>query len=61
VREEIERFFGQGEHPALSTCEFLAEAERGLPADLYEQVRRAYRASGDARPPALISAGGYGG
>jgi hypothetical protein len=57
VREEVERFFEQSEHPALSAGEFLAEAERALPADLYEQVRRVYRASSGARPPALVSAG----
>jgi hypothetical protein len=61
VREEIERFFEQSEHPALSAGEFLAEAERALPADLHEQARRVYRASGGVRPPALVSAGGYGG
>jgi len=61
VREEIERFFEQSEHPALSAGECPAEAERALPADPYEQVRRVYRTSGGTRPPALVSAGGYGG
>jgi hypothetical protein len=58
VREEVERFFEQSEHAGLSAEEFLVEAERALPADLYEQVRRVYRASGGARPLALVSAGG---
>jgi hypothetical protein len=46
VQEEVERFFEQREHPALSEGAFLAEAERALPAELYEQVRRVYRMSG---------------
>jgi len=46
VQEEIERFFEQSEPPVLSDGAFLAEAERALPAELYEQVRRVYRASG---------------
>jgi len=57
VREEVELFFEQSEPAGLSAGKFLAEAERALPADLYEQVRRVYRASGAARPPALVSAG----
>jgi hypothetical protein len=57
VREEVERFFEQSEPAGLSAREFLAEAERALPADLYEQVRLVYRASGGARSPALVSAG----
>ncbi len=31
-------------------------AERALPAELYERVRRVYRASEGTRPPALLSA-----
>jgi len=57
VREEVERFFEQGEPRAVSAGEFLAEAERALPGELYEEVRRVYRAAGSARPP-LVSAGG---
>jgi hypothetical protein len=57
VREEVERFFEQSRPPMLSESEFLTEAERALPAELYEQVRRVYRASHDARSPALVSAG----
>lgn len=57
VQEEVERFFEQGRRPVPSENEFLAEAERALPADLYEQVRRVYRASEGARSPALVSAG----
>jgi len=56
VQEEVERFFEQGMPSARSESEFLAEAERALPAGLYEQVRRVYQAS-EGRPPALISAG----
>jgi hypothetical protein len=43
VQEEVERFFEQS---MPSESEFLVEAERALPADLYEQVRRVYQASG---------------
>lgn len=57
VQEEIERFFEQRELPVLSDGAFLAEAERALPPELYEQVRRVYDASGGTRPPALVSAG----
>jgi hypothetical protein len=57
VQEEIERFFEQKEPAVLSDDAFLAEAERALPAELYEQVRRVYRASEGVRPPVLISAG----
>jgi len=57
VQEEIERFFEQKEPLVLSDGAFLAEAERALPADLYEQVRRVYQASEGTRPPALVSAG----
>jgi len=46
VQEEIERFFEQREPLVLSDGAFLAEAERALPAELYKQVRRVYRASG---------------
>ncbi len=46
VQEEVERFFEQREPPVLSDGAFLTEAERALPAELYEQVRRVYRASG---------------
>jgi hypothetical protein len=46
VQEEIERFFEQKEPLVLSDGAFLAEAERALPVDLYEQVRRVYQASG---------------
>lgn len=46
VQEEVERFFEQGEPPVLLDGAFLAEAERALPAELYEQVRRVYGASG---------------
>jgi hypothetical protein len=56
VQEEVERFFEQSNSPALSGSEFLAEAERALPAELYERVRRVYRASEGTRPPALLSA-----
>lgn len=56
VRDEVERFFEQGGPAALSGREFLAEAKRALPTDLYEQVQRVYRASEGARPPALVSA-----
>lgn len=57
VQEEIERFFEEGTpSPASSESTFLAEAERALPADLYEQVRLVYRASNGDRLPALISA-----
>jgi hypothetical protein len=55
VREEVERFFEQSRPAVLSESEFLTEAERALPAELYEQVRRVYRASHGARPPALVS------
>jgi hypothetical protein len=57
VAEEVERFFEQSEPATPSESEFLAEAERALPAELYEQVRRVYRSSEGARPPALVSAG----
>ncbi len=57
VREEVERFFEQSEPAGLSAQEFLAEAERALPAELYEQVRLVYGASGGACSPALVSAG----
>jgi len=57
VQEEVERFFEQKEPLVLSDGAFLAEAERALPADLYEQVRRVYQASEGTRPPALVSAG----
>jgi hypothetical protein len=56
VQEEVERFFEQKEPLVLSYGTFLAEAERALPADLYEQVRRVYQASEGTRP-ALVSAG----
>jgi hypothetical protein len=56
VQEEVERFFEQSNSPALSGSEFLAEAERALPAELYERVRCVYRASEGTRPPALLSA-----
>jgi hypothetical protein len=47
VQAEIERCFEQGgSPPALSEGAFLTEAERALPAELYEQVRLVYRASG---------------
>jgi hypothetical protein len=46
VQEEIERFFEQKEPLVFSDGAFLAEAERALPVDLYEQVRRVYQASG---------------
>jgi hypothetical protein len=46
VQEEVERFFEQKEPLVLSDGAFLAEAERALPADLYEQVRRVYQMSG---------------
>jgi hypothetical protein len=46
VQEEVERFFEQSMPSARSESEFLAEAERALPAHLYEQVRRVYEASG---------------
>jgi hypothetical protein len=57
VQEEIERFFEQREPSVLSDGAFLTEAERALPPELYEQVRRVYYASGGIRPPALVSAG----
>src|SRR5580704_8348274 len=57
VHEEVERFFEQSGSPALLEREFLAEAERALPTEPYEQVRRVYRASEGTRPPALVSAG----
>lgn len=57
VQEEVERFFEQSMPSACSESEFLAEAERALPADLYEQVRRVYQASEGTRRPALVSAG----
>jgi hypothetical protein len=59
VREEIERFFEQREPAVVSPDQFLAEAERALPVELYEQVRRVYRASETepVPPPALVSAG----
>ena len=57
VQEEIERFFEQRESPTLLDGAFLAEAERALPPELYEEVRRVYHASGGTRPPALVSAG----
>jgi hypothetical protein len=57
VQEEIERFFERREAPMLTDGAFLAEAERALPPDLYEQVRLVYHASGGIRPPALVSAG----
>jgi hypothetical protein len=56
VHEEIERFFEQRESPAVSEGAFLAEAKRALPAELYEQVQRVYRAS-EGSSPALVSAG----
>jgi hypothetical protein len=46
VQEEVERFFEQREPSVLSDGAFLAKAKRALPAELYEQVRRVYRASG---------------
>jgi hypothetical protein len=46
VQGEVERFFEQMEPPVLLDGAFLAEAERALPAELYEQVRRVYGASG---------------
>jgi hypothetical protein len=55
VQEEIERFFEQGESPALSDGAFLIEAKRALPAELYEQVRRVYETS-EGSSPALVSA-----
>ena len=57
VQEEVERFFEKSMPAVRSESEFLAEAERALPADLYEQVRRVYQASEGSRPPALVSAG----
>lgn len=57
VQEEIERFFEQREPPGLPDGAFLAEAERGLPPELYEQVRRVYHVSGGTRSPALVGAG----
>jgi hypothetical protein len=57
VQEEVERFFEQNERSVLSESKFLAEAERALPAELYEQVRRVYRSSDGVRPPALVNAG----
>jgi hypothetical protein len=57
VQEEIERFFEQREPTAPSDGAFLAEAERVLPPELYEQVRRVYHASGGTRLPALVSVG----
>ncbi len=56
MQEEIERFFEQGESPALPEGAFLTEAKRALPAELYEQVRRIYRAY-EGSSPALVSAG----
>jgi hypothetical protein len=55
VQEEIERFFEQRGPPVFSDGAFLAEAERALPPELYEEVRRVYHASGGTRPPALVS------
>jgi hypothetical protein len=46
AQEEVQRFFEQRESSVLSDGAFLAEAKRALPAELYEQVRRVYRASG---------------
>jgi hypothetical protein len=46
VQEEVERFFEQREPSVLSDGTFLAEAKRALPAELYEQVRQVYGASG---------------
>jgi hypothetical protein len=43
VQGEVERCFEQGGSPTVSEGEFLAEAERALPAELYEHVRRVYR------------------
>ncbi len=57
VQEEVECFFEQSMPSARSESEFLAEAERALPAYLYEQVRRVYQASEGTRPPALVNAG----
>jgi hypothetical protein len=59
VQEEIERFIEQKEPRVLSDGAFLAEAERALPAELYEQVRRVYQASEGTRPPALVGAGRF--
>lgn len=48
VQDAIERFFEQSESPpVLSEGAFLTEAKRALPAELYEQVRQVYRASGN--------------
>src|ERR1700677_3951309 len=41
-QEGGERFFEKSMPGVPSESEFLAEAERALPADLYEQVRRVY-------------------
>jgi hypothetical protein len=58
VQEQVERYFEQTPVPTFSGAEFLAEARRALPSELYEEVARVYRVAGSAPPPALISAEG---
>lgn len=58
VQEQIERYFEQAPASALSGAGFLAEAKRALPAALYQEVARVYRASGSEPLPALVSADG---
>jgi hypothetical protein len=58
VQEQIELHFEQTPAPMLSGSGFLAEARRALPAELYEEVARVYRASHTVPPAALISAEG---
>ncbi len=56
VQEQIEQYFEQASAPELSGTSFLVEAKRALPAELYEEVARVYRAADSTLPRALISA-----
>ncbi len=55
VEDQVQRFFAERRGRAPSEGAFLDEARRALPAELYREVERVYRAGGEPLPP-LVSA-----
>jgi hypothetical protein len=56
VEAAVEAFFEQLESPKPSGSTFLAQAKASLPAALYREVEKAYRASEGKPTPGMVSA-----
>ena len=55
VEGDVEHFFEQLEAPTVRERDFLAEAKRALPRELYREVERAYRDGAGRRPTSIVA------